>query len=347
MRILFHDAVSALAYDAEFMDRHGVGGTEGTVVRVAEGLSAAHEVCVAQRGRELSVSPHQRLRYVPLDEPRPFGGAPPDWIVVLRKHRLVPGLRARYPSAALVSWIHNWQHGKIVILRRALARSGCVVVAVSEAHRADTDRRLNGRLARAIIGGGRIPVRRIYNPVDDALAPDDTPVDIDKMVCFSRKGLHRVLAAFAAVRGALPTLRLYIAGDDAVPAQAPGVHLLGRLPQHKVFRHVREALCVFYPQDEHPETFGLVFAEANALGVPVLAHDFGSAREVLGSEEQVVDARNIPAIVDRLRAWRAGGRPRVSLRPELRSASVVGEWRRLLESAYSHSMVAGGLEEMS
>ncbi len=347
MRVLFHDATSALAYDAEMMSRRGIGGTESSVVRVVEGLSATHEICVAQRGRERSVSPHRGLRYVPLEEPRPFGASPPDWIVVLRKHRHVPGLRARYPASAMISWIHNWQRLDTVLLRGGLARSRCAVVAVSEAHRAATDRLLNGRWSRAIGGGGPIPVRRIYNPVDERLAPDDTPVQAEKLIYFSRKGLHRVLAAFAAVRKAMPFLRLYVAGFDALPGHPPGVQVLGRLPQHELFRHVREALCVFYAQDVHPETFGLVLAEANALGTPVLAHDFGAAREVLGGAEQLIDARNTPAIVERLRAWRAGARPKVSLRPEFRISRVLGEWRRLLEAAYSHSMVAGGLEEMS
>ena len=347
LRVLFHDAASALAYDAELMRHQGIGGTEASVVRVAEGLAATHEVCVAQRGRTRVSSPHARLRYVPLTEPRPFGGIPPDCVVVLRKHRHVPALRACYPAAAMFCWIHNWQRVETELLRGGLVRSGCAVVAVSDAHRVATDRLINGSLARLVGRGGRVPVLRIYNPVDERLVPDDTPVDPDKLVCFSRKGLHRVLAAFAQVRKALPALRLYIAGYESLPGSQPGVHLLGRLPQHEVFRHVREALCVFYPQDVHAETFGLVFAEANALGVPVLAHDFGAAREVLGGAEQLVEARDYPAIIERLRAWRAGGRPKVSLRPEFRASSVLGEWRRLLESAYSHSMVAGGLEEMS
>lgn len=347
MRILFHDAASSIAYDAEVMSRQGIGGTEGSVVRLAQALSTVHDVAVAQRARADRVSPHSNLSYIPLEEPRPFGDRQPDSVVVLRKHRLVPRLRVRFPTAALVSWIHNWQRVETVLLRRGLVRSGCSLVAVSEAHRSATERLINCAPARAIGGGGRIAVRRIYNPVDERLAPDATPVDADKLVYFSRKGLPQVLAAFAAVRRALPSLQLFVAGYDAVPTQQPGVRPLGRLPQHEAFRHVREALCVFYPQSAHPETFGLVFAEANALGTPVLAHDFGAAREVLSSNDQLVDARDFAAIIARLRAWREGGRPRVSLRPEFRTTNVVREWRQLLEAPYSHSIVDGGLEEMS
>lgn len=346
MRILFHDAATASAYDAEVMGRQGIGGTESTVVRVAEGLSSTHDVAVAQRARRERVSPHRGLRYLPLDDPDPFEGPPPDWVVIVRKHRVAPLLRTRFPSSAMLSWIHNWQRPESVLLRVGLARSNCAMLAVSNAHRDATDRLINGTLARAIGalggGGGRIPVRRIYNPVDERLAPDDTPVDTDKLVFLSNKGIDQVLASFAAVREALPSLQLHVAGHSPETMalrsryhsellRQPGVHLLGRLPQHELFQHVRKALCVFYPQNVHAETFGLVFAESNALGTPVLAHDFGSAREVLSSSDQLVDARDAQAVVDKLREWREGRRPRVSLRPEFRASNVLEQWRRMLD----------------
>lgn len=348
MRILFYDGLTPFAYDAGLMARQGIGGTESTVVRVAEGLTATHEVVVAQRARDARAAPHAGLRYVPLDDPDPFDGQAPDWVVVLRKQRHVPLLRARYPSAAMLLWIHNWQRAEAAIQRIGLARSGCAVVAVSDAHRRATDRLINGPLARALgllVGGGeRTPVHRIYNPVDERLAPNGTPVDTDKVVFFStaNKGLNQVLATFAAIRQHLPSLQLHVAGEsleslernphyDSSLTRQPGVRLLGRLPQHEVFRHVREALCVFYPQDVHPETFGLVFAESNALGTPVLAHDFGSAREILGGGEQLVDARDREALLTTLRRWRDGGRPQVSLRRELRLEPILACWRSLLE----------------
>jgi len=349
MRILFHDASSSVAYDAMRMRGEGLGGTEASVVRVAEGLSATHEVTVAQRGRQAAVSPHPGLRYVPLEEPAPFGGAAPDWVIVLRKHRYAPVMRARYPTARLALWVHNWQRPEVLLLRTGLARSRCEVIAVSDAHLKATDQRLNGAVARAIGalagGGGRIVMHRLYNPVDDALAPDATPVNRDKLVYFSNKGVRQVLLAFAAVRASMPALQLFVAGPareamerHGALARQAGLRYLGRLPQHEVLRHVREALCVFYPQHVHPETFGLVFAEANAVGTPVLAHDFGAAREVLGGGGQLVDGTDAAAIGATLRAWQAGARPRVSLRPEFRAAGVLGEWRRLLEAPASGAL---------
>src|SRR5581483_2147599 len=45
---------------------------------------------------------------------------------------------------------------------------------------------------------------------------------------------------------------------------------------------------VFYPKFVLPETFGLVFAEASAVGTPVLTHDCGAAAEVLADPRQVL-----------------------------------------------------------
>lgn len=348
MRVLFQDAVAATPYDAEIMRARGLGGTEGTVVRVAEGLSAYHGVVVAQRARTQASSPHRNLRYLSLNDQDPFGGPPPDWVVVLRKPRLVPQMRARYPSASMLSWMHNWQRPRMIVLRAGLARSRCPIVAVSEVHREAIDRLVNhpaARLLGSFIGGGAtIPVRRIYNPVDEGLSADATPFDCNKLVFFSNKGINQVLRTFKSVRREMPSLRLYVAGIsaetlerdpryDRALARGEGVHLLGRVTQQELFRHIRESLCVFYPQNALAETFGLVFAESNALGTPVLAHDFGSAREVLGGAEQLVDARDLPAIVARLRRWQEGNRPRVSLRPQFRLSSVVAQWRELLEGA--------------
>jgi glycosyltransferase involved in cell wall biosynthesis len=119
----------------------------------------------------------------------------------------------------------------------------------------------------------------------------------------------------------------------AAALEQPGLRVLGRLPQQEMLKHVRSSLCVFYPQSVHPETFGLIFAEANAVGTPVLAHDFGSAGEVLGGGEQLVDATDAAAVADKVAAWRDGGRPQVRAQPQFRASAVVAEWRRLLEGA--------------
>ncbi|AHE97967.1 glycosyltransferase family 4 protein [Thioalkalivibrio paradoxus] len=346
MNLLFVDPKSSTPYDGPSLKRGAVGGTEASLVAVAEGLASAHAVAVEQLGRSRPTEIAPGLRYLPLDTPEPFGGEPADAVVVLRRIRLAARYRQRFPDSRLHVWIHNWQRPEVMLKRAVLARSRCSVIAVSDALAQASDRLINGvpaRLLGTLVGGGaRVPIRRIYNPVDDSLQVETAPVDRDRMIFFStpNKGLRRVLQAFLAVQRALPAMQLAIAGstpevlEQYVPGctTRPGIRVLGRLPRDEVLRHVRESLCVFYPQDEHPETFGLVFAEAHAVGTPVLAHDFGAAAEIIDDPAQLVDARDHAAIVARVADWRSGGRPRVVGRPALRRSAVLGEWRRLLET---------------
>ncbi|MGQ3685091.1 MAG: glycosyltransferase [Candidatus Loosdrechtia sp.] len=346
MKILFVDSKSSTPYDSMIMREEGIGGTEGSLVRVARGLAYHHEIAIAQYGRRQAVWV-DGVHYLPRDM-APFGTDIPDCTIVLRKHKLVCDFRRRFPATSLYCWIHNWQPAEVIIKRAWLARAGAGLICVSQSHCAHSNRMINGPVARllgaAALISRRVPVHYIYNPVDDDLIPDGTAVDRDQMIFFStaNKGLLQVLRNFTAVSHAVPTIKLLVAGtrpedmqsnhpDCVMILQQPGVRLLGRLPQQEILMHLRRSLCVFYPQSMHPETFGLIFAEANAVGVPVLAHDFGAAREVLCSEDQLVDANDTNAVVDRIVSWHRGGRPKVAVRPEFRTSTVIAHWRRLLE----------------
>jgi glycosyltransferase involved in cell wall biosynthesis len=117
-------------------------------------------------------------------------------------------------------------------------------------------------------------------------------------------------------------------------------------------------LCAFCPNFEYPETFGLVLAESNAVGTPVIAHRIGAAAEVIGDPRQLLDTPKLATLayracrrvgrgeaiggrvvdriggfrtyVERIAAWRAGGRPVVAARPAFARAAVLDEWKALL-----------------
>src|SRR5207248_4965139 len=130
-------------------------------------------------------------------------------------------------------------------------------------------------------GCQRLRVRRIYNPVDDRLVPDGSPVDPTKLVFFSspNKGLLFTLDAYRALRRSIPDLRLCVAnpGYRQYPqARLVGVEWLGSLPHARIIAETRTALCTFSANFVIPETFGLVFAESRAVGTPVLTHDCGA-----------------------------------------------------------------------
>lgn len=108
---------------------------------------------------------------------------------------------------------------------------------------------------------------------------------------------------------------------------------LGTLTPSQVHQEVAGALAVFYPQTTFAETFGLVFAEANALGTPVLAHPLGSAEEVLsaGGAGQVMDLTEDEVVVDQIALWRDGGRPEVRGAAQFRLETVTKTWLDLLK----------------
>jgi glycosyltransferase involved in cell wall biosynthesis len=207
----------------------------------------------------------------------------------------------------------------------------------------------------------------IYNPIDDALAPDGSMVDPDKLVFFSspNKGLKFALDAFRALRRRMPALRLVVGNPGykvRKSADIEGVEYLGPQPQARMHQEVRTALCTFFPNFVIPETFGLVFAESNALGTPVLTHDCGAAVEVIGDRSQILPVTSthrvyetllthvspgwragpariaaalglFDAYVERIQAWRSGARPEVGPDPRFRLATVAEKWRAFLGEA--------------
>jgi glycosyltransferase involved in cell wall biosynthesis len=351
--ILFWDPACLRPYDTRTVRGEAIGGSESSLSRVADALDA----WVIQHNRTQAWE-----RYRP---PERIDGI--EHVVVHRDARALPAARALYPDAHFHLWVHDQIHPgstrgrRLAGMAATLRELEVAIVCVSDAQR----RGVEATLQRIGVDD-KVSARTIYNPVDDALQPDDTPVDPDKMVFFSspNKGLSFTLDAFRAMRRRMPGLRLLVGNpgykNDRSSA-IDGVTWLGPQPQARIHAEVRSALCTFCPNFVIPETFGLVFAESNALGTPVLTHDCGAASEVIGDPEQVLPVtrgqrayeralRGMPprlragparlaaalglfdAHVERIRAWRAGGRPRVGPDPRFRIATVAERWRTALAS---------------
>ena len=75
-----------------------------------------------------------------------------------------------------------------------------------------------------------------------------------------------------------------------------------------------------------------MFAEANAVGTPVLTHDLGSASEILSSADQLVDCNNPTSIIERFTQWREFGSPRPRMDPRFKLANVLCGWEELLRT---------------
>src|SRR5215469_10995647 len=346
--LLFFDPLCPRPYGEASLREGGLAGTEASTVRIAGALDA----WVAQHNRTAAEG-----RYRP-----PSAVAHVRRVVVLRDPRALRAAARLFPGAALTLWVHDriepgssrasWFAAAAPELRTLKPDIVCV---------SDYQRERVAATVGALPGCERLAVRRIYNPVEDAIVPDDTPVDPTKLVFLSspNKGLRFALDAFRALRRRLPDLRLCVANPgykSFAAAGISGVEWLGSLPHARVVAETRAALCAFSPNFVIPETFGLVFAESHAVGTPVLTHDCGAAREVLGDPAQLLPVtwamrayeaplhrleprwRAAPALladrlglfdgyIERIRLWREGGRPRVGPDPRFRLSVIAAEWR--------------------
>ncbi len=306
------------------------------VIRVAEGLAQnGHRVTVAQCGRLWPSRSPGGVSYVPFDYYGRWDHLPnAEAVVVLTQPKVLARTRKRFRDARLVLWAEGVPGSKRRGLGRAAAEAGATVVCGSDVQHAAVREVFAETDAWA-------PTARIHSPIDDALAPDGTPVDPDKLVVVAgpRDGLAEVLDAFRRVRAVRPSARLHVvdpAGErgDRL-ALTPGVVSLGPLPHREVIRHVRQAFAVFHPQTLSAGGSVLGFARANAVGTPVLAHPHPAVREVLaetpGEGRQLVDARNPGAAARRLAQWWDEGRPVVTGSRERQTSRVVSDWERLLD----------------
>lgn len=351
--VLFYDPVCGEPYDTRTLRERAMGGSEATLTRIADALGA----WVIQHNRAEDWERYRR--------PQRLAGITS--IVVHRDARVLALLCEQYPAARPYLWLHDrfHPHSKRARWLAAVAvtplQRVVTAVCVSDSQRAGVEATLHS-LGLA----SRVRTLTIYNPVDDALAPDATPVDETKLVFFSspNKGLDFTLDAFGALRRQMPDLRLIVGNPgykaDRTAAGA-GVQFLGAQPQARMHAEVRSALCTFFPNFVIPETFGLVFAESHALGTPVLTHDCGAALEVVGDPQQVLPLtracrlyegtfghlppawRRAPArlaaaaglfdaYVERIHAWRAGSRPQAAPDPRFRLSTVTAQWRSLLSA---------------
>lgn len=349
--VLFFDPVCDRPYDTETLRCRAMGGTEATVVRVADALGAL----VVQHNRTSGSGRYQPPRRDPAIT----------HVIVNRDSRALPTVRELYPNARIHLWLHDRVRPRSKRARRLAADAEVLrALAVKMICVSDTQRRAVEEALRWMRVDEQVSACTVYNPVDDELQPDGSPVDERKLVFLSspNKGLRFALDAFRAVRRAMPDMRLIVGNPgykegDAAPVD--GVVYLGPQPQARIHAEVRTALCTFFPNFVIPETFGLVFAESHALGTPVLTHDCGAALEVLADPAQVLPVtaakrgyeallggwptpwRRWPArtaavlglfdiYVERIRAWRAGARPIARPDPRFSLSAVTRRWHEVL-----------------
>ena len=349
--ILFFDPVCQQPYDTQTLRQQALGGTEASCVHVADALGAL----VMQHNRERPCG-----RYLP---PEKVDGI--EHVVILRDARVLPQLRRQFPRARFHLWVHDQMRPGSSRARRLRAMAAVLhELAVNVICVSDTQRLMVDATLVSLGIGDKIRTMTIYNPVEVAAAGSGVPYRDNQLVFFSspNKGLAYTLDVFRALRRRMPEILLIVAnpGYKQTPRAAiTGVEYLGAVAQPQIHQLVRSSLCTLALNFVLPETFGLVYAESLSLGTPVLAHDAGAAAEVIADSCQVLPVRSAHRVyerlvhelptqwrsgparladrmglfdehIERIRAWRSGGRPRVGPDPRFALETVVARWRALL-----------------
>ncbi|MGM1060849.1 glycosyltransferase family 4 protein, partial [Saccharothrix sp. Mg75] len=179
----------------------------------------------------------------------------------------------------------------------------------------------------------------------DRLRPDDRAaarrrlglVDAPTAVCVGRlaplKGQDLLLAAWPAVRAAVPRARLVLVGDGPMGERwrsacgDPSVRWWGHDDEVADFYAAADVVVV----PSRAEGMALVPLEAMACARPVVAFDVGGVRQGVGDAGAVLPAGDVPALADAVArrltdpalAYREGrrGRRRVELLFDRRQAA--------------------------
>jgi len=330
--LLFVDNTYPKPYQVSTLKEKAIGGTESSVIKTALILSKVYRVFVAQEFRTDFCVESGNLNFIPKKH---INKLAPDFIVILRKFPLLKGLRKQFPKARLFLWLHTYKNTEYVFKRLTLAKTNTTVICNSKTHAIHTADLLNNNFFAHLFSHfvKKAKVNYCYNPV--SMPEKQANIrDINKLLFFSspNKGLQQVVSSFIQIIKALPDLRLYIANPGYKSNQSitfnANIIVIGSLPHAQMMKHVAQSLCVFYPQDTFAETFGLIYAEANAYGTPVLAHNIGSAKEILDKNNGLIDANNIKKIIETIKTWQ-NVFPEIKYNKKFSSKFILNQWINL------------------
>ncbi|MGJ8662239.1 MAG: glycosyltransferase family 4 protein [Marinicella sp.] len=329
--ILFVDTSHPKAYDFDDLAAQAMGGTESSLLRTAKIL--------CRHGQQVTVFQQQRVKPIEQNEIQFVGPQQlneiqtPEHVVVLRKFPQLINFKLHYPQAQFHLWIHTYKNWEYVFKRSIRFKPAWQLITNSHTHAKHCDKLLNRGMVGRIYNLFKSPVsiKTCYNPIPAQLTEyPPQKRDLNKLLFLSapNKGLDQVLNTFQQINRHLKDLKLYVANPgyrEDQPEDITNVHYLGALPAEQVKQHLASSLCVFYPQDSFAETFGLIYAEANALGTPVMAHDIGAAREILHPNNALINAEDNYQITKTLVEWQRQ-LPAVSYRQEFNEPAIMQQW---------------------
>ncbi len=324
--IIFLDQTAPKAYDRTTLEQHGLGGTEASVIRVAEGLGALGlTVAVIQTKNEPFETIYGQNCFYMHAENIP-ANIECDHFVQIR------GIAALglFPKAKQYAWLHDLSDENMRSWLVKLRKYDVTLIGVSKWHKKDIEKYSDYH-----------KVEYIYNPVPDEIyvKPGFKPqYDKNNMIWLSspHKGLQQAIDIFKKIKQSAPLMNLLVFNPGYFPVNkeyifsVPGIQFVGAMPARAVWPVLQKSMCVFYPGTIE-ETFGCIAAEANAVGTPVLCYDKGALPEVCSSKDQLIEDNNESKFIETILKWNSGERPVVYGNTEFRFTRVIKEWVRLLD----------------
>lgn len=332
-RIVFIDPVCPAPYDHLSVRQTAVPEAAASVAHLAQAL--------AQAGASVVVYQHGRARpavvsgvwFFPLAAWAQHAQAM-DAVVHVESLDHMPAACARFPQARALLWRHTLRPASLAEDAAVLTDCAAWVVAVSDHQLAHWRRLLRDAghldLARR--------VQRIHDACADGPAPAHTRVHPLTLACVeaSPAGRDIAMAVWQGLRARAPGFALrWLTADGELPS--------GLMPQAGLSAQawgtaasaqaLAQCLALLVPPRSPAPLGAAPYAQALALGVPVLAHAQGSALELLRDPRQVINAEHASALVATLWAWSQGQRPRVGPRADLWPAAIAQDWARLLAQA--------------
>lgn len=325
--VVFSDVTAYKPYSSLTLRTQALGGTEATVVRVAEGLAnIGLKVAVVQRIRQTLES--DKAFYLPesyLDQMQP-----PGVFVMLRGISHVE----KFPRSKLFSWQHDAPDARLSTMTKTFINHNVKVLGVSKWHK--------NAIKSLICDPNEInnpQVSYIYNPVPEELyiAPSRTVYhDPNKLVWLSspHKGLDKALFLFDRLKEVSGNkdykLHVYNPGYMHRELEARSdIIVQGAKPCNQVWNEIQNALCVFYPS-MYEETFGLIAAEANALHVPVAAYELAGICETAAPRHLLIPRNDEKRFIDTVIRWSRGERPEVYGNSKFKTEEVIKKWIRVI-----------------
>ncbi len=323
MKILFVDCVAYKPYTYVTPTKEGLGGSESTVVRIAHGLAQRnHQVFLFNRidTARTQIDYIYGIGHLGAETPYPT----PDVVIHIRFGTQVAYWKECYPSARHIVWYHDFAGSWLT-----KEESDLEGICVSHWHKMNLEKYIS-----TVPDFIKRPIYVIYNAV--VTYPVLNKKIAGRLGYFSspHKGLQRCYELYARAKKERPYLSFaysnpgYFA-DEYLPAEAIN---MGQMIHSQVSEELSKCEVLFYPAATYPETFGIVMAEANAVGTPVLACDLGAARELLGNGNTILatdstDEQIIAALFEML-----DRKPLVMADARFSINSVLDQWEHLLLS---------------